>query len=113
MLRSAQVKPEHGADISRQLAHEVRAQNEEGWGECSAEDSPGYWHEWAGGAEAAVEGLDLAGLENRLLSSSYLPGPNDPRHARMLAGARELFEAYARDGRVTFAYETHVHVGRL
>lgn len=35
---------------------------EEGWGECAAEDEPGYWHEWAGGAEAAVESLDLVGL---------------------------------------------------
>lgn len=48
----------------RPLLVEVRGDGHEvGWGECAAEDSPGYWHEWAGGAEAAVEGLDLLGRE--------------------------------------------------
>jgi O-succinylbenzoate synthase len=27
---------------------------EEGWGECSAEDAPGYWHEWADGCEQVL-----------------------------------------------------------
>jgi O-succinylbenzoate synthase len=44
------------------LVHVRGDGGEEGWGECAAEDAPGYWHEWAGGCEAAVESLDLAGV---------------------------------------------------
>src|SRR5262249_16300374 len=33
--------------------------------------------------------FDYAGLEGRLLSSSYAPGPGHPKHEPMLAGLRE------------------------
>jgi SAM-dependent methyltransferase len=57
--------------------------------------------------------FDLAGLRGRLLSSSYTPGPGDPRRPPMLAALAELFQAHQEDGRVAFAYDTWVYYGRL
>jgi O-succinylbenzoate synthase len=39
------------------LVRVVGDDGEEGWGECSAEDAPGYWHEWADGCEAVLREL--------------------------------------------------------
>jgi hypothetical protein len=57
--------------------------------------------------------LDLAGLQRRLLSSSYLPGPDHPKREPMLVAARAMFEAHEHDGSVTMRYETRVYLGRL
>ena len=39
--------------------------------------------------------FDYAGLEGRLLSSSYAPGPEHPKHEPMLRELRRVFEAHA------------------
>jgi SAM-dependent methyltransferase len=57
--------------------------------------------------------LDFAGLEGRLMSSSYAPEPGHPQHAPMLAGLREVFARHARDGRIEFPYQTLVYFGQL
>jgi SAM-dependent methyltransferase len=57
--------------------------------------------------------FDYAGLEGRLLSSSYAPGPKHTSHASMLRELRRIFEAYAVSERVTFDYKTRVYFGRL
>ena len=57
--------------------------------------------------------LDLAGLEGRLMSSSYAPEPGHPQHAPMLAGLRALFERHAHQGCVVFPYQTLVYFGPL
>jgi SAM-dependent methyltransferase len=57
--------------------------------------------------------FDYAGLEGRLLSSSYAPGPEHPNHAPMLRELTRIFEAQALAGRVTFDYKTRVYFGRL
>jgi SAM-dependent methyltransferase len=57
--------------------------------------------------------FDYAGLEGRLLSSSYAPGPEHPNHAPMLRDLRRIFETHAIGGRVTFDYKTRVYFGRL
>ena len=57
--------------------------------------------------------FDYAGLEGRLLSSSYAPGPEHPRYAAMLDELRRVFEAHAVKGRVGFEYKTRVYFGRL
>ena len=36
--------------------------------------------------------FDYAGLEGRLLSSSYAPGPEHPKHEPMLRELRRIFE---------------------
>jgi len=57
--------------------------------------------------------FDYAGLEGRLLSSSYAPGPGHPKHEAMLRELRRIFDQRAGDGRVAFDYKTRVYFGRL
>jgi SAM-dependent methyltransferase len=57
--------------------------------------------------------FDYAGVEGRLLSSSYVPGPEHPQHAPMLRELRRVFDAHEAQGRVAFDYETRVFFGRL
>lgn len=57
--------------------------------------------------------FDLEGLRGRLLSSSYTPKEGDPRRDAMLAALPALFAAHARDGRISFDYDTRMFVGRL
>jgi SAM-dependent methyltransferase len=57
--------------------------------------------------------FDYAGLEGRLLSSSYAPGPEHPNHVPMLRDLRRIFETHAIGGRVRFDYKTQVYFGRL
>lgn len=57
--------------------------------------------------------FDYAGIEGRLLSSSYAPGPEHPRHSPMLQELRRIFEKHAVDNRATFAYKTRLYFGHL
>ncbi len=57
--------------------------------------------------------FDYAGLEGRLLSSSYAPGPEHPKHAPMLQELKRIFNVHASSGRVAFDYTTRVYFGRL
>jgi SAM-dependent methyltransferase len=57
--------------------------------------------------------FDYAGLEGRLLSSSYAPGPDDANHAPMLRELRRLFDSHAAGGRIAIEYTTRVFFGRL
>jgi SAM-dependent methyltransferase len=56
--------------------------------------------------------FDYAGVEGRLLSSSYAPGREHPQHAPMLRELRRIFEARAVQGRVAFEYKTRLYFGR-
>jgi len=57
--------------------------------------------------------LDFAGLQGRLMSSSYAPEPGHPEHEPMIAGLRALFERHNRAGKVVFPYRTLVYYDRL
>ncbi|HEY1657795.1 MAG TPA: class I SAM-dependent methyltransferase [Candidatus Sulfotelmatobacter sp.] len=57
--------------------------------------------------------FDYAGVEGRLLSSSYAPGPGHPKHTAMLAELRRIFDTHAIGGRAAFEYKTRVFFGRL
>src|ERR1700722_3433861 len=57
--------------------------------------------------------FDYAGLEGRLLSSSYAPGPERPEYAAMLRELQRIFEASAAAGRVAFDYKTRLYFGHL
>jgi len=57
--------------------------------------------------------FDYAGLEGRLLSSSYVPGPESPDQAAMLRELRRVFDAHAVDDRVICEYKTRLYFGRL
>lgn len=57
--------------------------------------------------------FDYAGLEGRLLSSSYAPGPEHSQHRPMLGELRRLFDKYAGNGKVGVDYKTRVYFGRV
>jgi SAM-dependent methyltransferase len=57
--------------------------------------------------------FDYAGVEGRLLSSSYAPGPEHTKHTAMLRELKRIFEAHAVAGRAAFEYKTRVFFGRL
>jgi hypothetical protein len=57
--------------------------------------------------------FDYAGLEGRLLSSSYAPGPGHPQHAPMLRELHRIFDAHALDGHIGIEYHTRLYYGRL
>jgi ubiquinone/menaquinone biosynthesis C-methylase UbiE len=57
--------------------------------------------------------FDYAGIEGRLLSSSYVPGREHPQYLPMLNELRGIFDAHAVEGRATFEYKTRLYFGRL
>jgi SAM-dependent methyltransferase len=57
--------------------------------------------------------FDYVGLEGRLLSSSYAPGPGHPLHEAMLRELRNIFDKHAVAGHVFCDYKTRVYFGRL
>ena len=64
-------------------------------------------------AFAMRQEFDYAGVEGRLLSSSYAPRPEHPRHAPMLRELRRIFDACSVENRVAFEYKTRLYFGRL
>ena len=57
--------------------------------------------------------LDYAGLEGRLLSSSYIPQSGHESYDAMLADLRRMFDRYQRNGIVRVEYDTRVFFGKL
>lgn len=57
--------------------------------------------------------FDYAGVEGRLLSSSYAPGPGHPKHESMLRELRKIFDKHKREDRVGFDYTTRLYFGHL
>jgi ubiquinone/menaquinone biosynthesis C-methylase UbiE len=57
--------------------------------------------------------FNYSGIEGRLLSSSYAPGPEHPSYTAMLKELRDIFDAHAVDGRAAFEYKTRLYFGRL
>ncbi|MBV9181340.1 MAG: class I SAM-dependent methyltransferase [Acidobacteria bacterium] len=57
--------------------------------------------------------LDYRTLEQRLLSSSYVPQLNHERCAPMLAKLRKIFDCYQQSGRIRMDYDTKLYLGRL
>jgi SAM-dependent methyltransferase len=57
--------------------------------------------------------FDYTGVEGRLLSSSYAPGPENPNHRPMLGELKRIFDAHAVGGRAAFEYRTRIYFGQL
>jgi SAM-dependent methyltransferase len=57
--------------------------------------------------------FDYPSFEGRVLSSSYAPGPEHPRHQPMLQELRRIFDEHQMNGRVTMEYRTRLYYGRL
>jgi SAM-dependent methyltransferase len=57
--------------------------------------------------------VDYAGLEGRLLSSSYTPPPGHASYQPMLAELRRIFDRHRANGQVALEYNTRVYYGYL
>ncbi|OOG45937.1 class I SAM-dependent methyltransferase [Rhodanobacter sp. C01] len=57
--------------------------------------------------------LDFDALRGRLMSSSYAPQAGHPKHEPMLHALRELFDACAERGTISFDYDTRIFAGHL
>jgi hypothetical protein len=57
--------------------------------------------------------FDYAGVEGRLMSSSYAPGPEHPNHDPMLRELRRIVDLHQKDGQVVLEYVTRMYFGRL
>jgi len=65
---------------------------------------------------AAFENLQefgFEGLKGRLLSTSYIPSPDDVRYQPMLDSVREIFHTHQHNDRVIVEYDTKVYYGHL
>jgi len=60
-----------------------------------------------------IQWFGLEGVRGRLLSSSYVPEAGAPGYAEMLAELERIFNLYAQDGRVAFAYDTRLFFDRF
>ena len=68
---------------------------------------------WERASFPSEQRLDLAATQGRLESSSYVPAPDHPNHAPMLAELQAIFEAHHKGGAVVFEYDTLVYFGHL
>ncbi len=59
------------------------------------------------------QNFDYQGLQGRLFSCSYIPGPEHPQFAGMLVALHQLFDATAQQGLVDFKYHTQLFVGTI
>ena len=57
--------------------------------------------------------LDADGFRGRMLSSSYVPGPDHPERTAVLDALDVLFERHQVDGAVRIDYDTTVYYGQL
>jgi ubiquinone/menaquinone biosynthesis C-methylase UbiE len=57
--------------------------------------------------------LDREGLIDRIISSSYMPLPTDPKHGELLESANTLFEDHQQNQAVQVLHETRVYYGKL
>jgi ubiquinone/menaquinone biosynthesis C-methylase UbiE len=67
-------------------------------------------------ASATFENHQTFGFESlkgRVMSSSYAPTEEDPKHQLLMAGLRTIFDANAGNGVVRFEYVTHLYYGQL
>jgi len=59
------------------------------------------------------QSLDREAFLGRLLSSSYVPNVGQPGHREIVDAAGHVFDEYEAEGKVIFAYETRLYLGRF
>lgn len=57
--------------------------------------------------------FDFGGLAGRLHSSSFIPAPDAPNFAPMMAELQRIFDAHNQNGRVRLEYSTRIYFGHL
>ncbi|MDB5056038.1 MAG: methyltransferase [Bacilli bacterium] len=55
--------------------------------------------------------FDFDGLSGRMLSSSYIPMPDETNHNEMMEKLKIIFNEYNESGKVTIAYDTEIYYG--
>ena len=56
--------------------------------------------------------FDFQGVKGRLLSSSYVPAPDDENFEAMLEELRKIFAEHQKAAEVVFEYDTRVYFGQ-
>jgi SAM-dependent methyltransferase len=59
------------------------------------------------------QAFDFEGLKGRLLSSSYVPGPDHIAFPAMVSALHEVYNRHEVNGVVRFEYATEIFIGRL
>ena len=62
---------------------------------------------------ANLQKFDFDGVRGRLRGSSYVPSPDQPAFAPMMAELERIFNSHQRQGQVRMDYTTHIYVGQL
>jgi ubiquinone/menaquinone biosynthesis C-methylase UbiE len=57
--------------------------------------------------------LDREGLIDRIVSSSYMPLPSDPRYEDLLKEAKSLFDVHQQSQTVQILHETRLYYGKI
>jgi len=57
--------------------------------------------------------FDFESLQGRVMSSSYAPTEEDPKHETLMTQLRAIFDAHATGGTVQFEYDTHMYYGQI
>ena len=57
--------------------------------------------------------VDFDGLKGRMLSSSYIPAPENPRFPAMLKNLETLFAEHAENGKIDIIYDTKIFYGQI
>lgn len=60
-----------------------------------------------------AQSFDFAGLQGRLMSSSYAPTPDQPEYAPLMQALQRIFDRYAVSGRVQFDYVTQLYYAQV
>jgi len=60
-----------------------------------------------------LQEFDFDGVRGRLRGSSYVPGPDHPAFAPMMAELERIFDSHQHDGQVRMDYATRIYFGQL
>lgn len=96
---------EYGTDY-----HQVRHAGVSTWKEIGSFFAPAHVHVRK---FTNQQTFDYAGLEGRLLSSSYTPQEEHPNFRPMLTELRRIFDLYQQGGVVAMEYETRMYYAQL
>lgn len=57
--------------------------------------------------------FDFESLKGRLLSSSYAPAKDHPKHQAMIENLQKIFDTFNQNNNIEFRYDTKLYVGQL
>jgi SAM-dependent methyltransferase len=60
-----------------------------------------------------VQEFDLEGFKGRLLSMSFIPGPENEKYTAMLEQLKQIFLRYEKNGVIEFLYKTNLYYSHI